>query len=101
MTTITDKTAPGEPGEEAIKPTPALVLVFPNGNIATCSGTEQIPELQKSVAELWAEHAERLGYDPDGTTIRFTRDVSFKIRRVVIDGRSEWSYHELPVNTES
>lgn len=31
---------------------------------------EQIPELQKGLLELWAEHAERLGYDPSGVVFR-------------------------------
>jgi hypothetical protein len=43
------------------------VLVFPNGVITVCNELgQQIPELQISVAALWAAFADRRGYDPEG-----------------------------------
>lgn len=46
------------------------MMIFGNLNVAAFDESgKQIPELQKSVATLMAEHIERCGYDPDGIVI--------------------------------
>lgn len=59
-----------------LKPINGAVLVFDNLNIACFDALgdagEQIPELQKSLPTLFAEHAERCGYDANGVVIETT-----------------------------
>lgn len=57
------------------------ILVFPNLNIACFNAAgEQIPELQKSIPTLIAEHAEQCGYDLDGAIIS-THDGNWRMFR--------------------
>lgn len=46
------------------------IMLFDNLNIAVLDDAgEQVPVLQRSVARLLAEHAEKHGYDLDGAII--------------------------------
>lgn len=48
----------------------AETLVFSNFCVACFDDAgQQIAELQRSLIGLWAEHAERMGYNPDGWII--------------------------------
>lgn len=50
------------------------VMIFDNLNIAVFDGKgEQIPELQHSLISLWADHAERKGYDAEGLVVKTPR----------------------------
>ena len=45
-------------------------FLFPNGNLAVFNNQqEQVPTLQKNLLILWAEYAEREGFDPTGVSI--------------------------------
>lgn len=49
------------------RPRPRSLLVLSNFNVATCDHTgAQIPDLQVNLLELWASHAESMGYDVRG-----------------------------------
>lgn len=54
------------------------VLIFPNGNIAAFDEHgQQIPDMQhKSVSQLIAEQANRLGYSVDGCKVCMGRGVT-------------------------
>lgn len=55
-------------------------LLFANGQVGVFdTNREQIPELQVSWAELWATHAEDLGFDPVGVVFRDQLGRSWKI----------------------
>lgn len=61
-------------------------MMFRNGNAAVFDQNgEQIPELQIGFCELWAKHAESLGFDPDGVTFE-SPDCKMKIFRTFDDG---------------
>lgn len=48
-----------------------VMMLISNGNvIAIDSGGQQVPELQISVVELWADYAQHRGYDVDGCEVR-------------------------------
>lgn len=46
------------------KPKQKTVMFDWAGSTAVFIGRKQVPELQFSWLKLWAEHAERAGYDP-------------------------------------
>lgn len=51
------------------------VMVFPNFNVAAFDGNgQQVPECQQSLITLWAEHAERNGYDVEGQIVKTPGD---------------------------
>lgn len=61
------------PAAIALKPINGAVMVMRGLGVACFDAHgpagEQIPELQISLATLWAEHAERCGYDANGVTM--------------------------------
>lgn len=62
------------------------IIVFPNFNVACFNAAgEQMPELQKSIPTLLAEHAEKCGYDLNGAVIE-TAHGNWKMFRTD-DGR--------------
>jgi hypothetical protein len=65
------------------------VVLFENGGIAVIDDLgHQIPELQRGLPVLWAEHAERNGFDPAGVVIE-ARSGSMEIVRNA-DGSLNW-----------
>jgi hypothetical protein len=53
-----------------MKKTIYTVMFGPRGQVACVDMYgEQIPELQESYVRLWAEHAEKIGYDPTGVIV--------------------------------
>jgi hypothetical protein len=52
------------------KPKLATLIIFPELQIAVCDTEgKQVAELQQTFLELWAQHAEQLGYEPNGIEI--------------------------------
>lgn len=50
------------------------VMAFDNFNVAAFNKAgKQIPILQKNLLCLWAEHAEREGFNPDGVVVETPR----------------------------
>jgi hypothetical protein len=46
------------------------LMIGPQGQVAAFDAQgQQIPELQLPVIELWARHAESLGFKPDGVKV--------------------------------
>jgi hypothetical protein len=63
------------------KPVGGPIMVMPNLNVcAFCAEGQQIPELNKSVPLLLAEHMLRCGYDPEGVVIE-SANGNWKLRR--------------------
>lgn len=63
------------------------ILVFQNGNIAVCDASgQQVPELQVSWPELFARHAESLGYNPEGWVIEQQAGPKMRFFRTEVGG---------------
>lgn len=63
------------------------LLVFGNLNVAAFDANgEQIPELQKSLAALLAEHIERSGYNPEGVLIETAWGGSWRLFKTTDGG---------------
>lgn len=63
------------------KPKVKSIIMFSNGNMAVCDEHgEQIPELQIPLYQLFAKHAESLGYDLDGASLD-DGPYHFKLRK--------------------
>ena len=68
------------------------LMVFTNLNVAAFDRAgKQIPELQKSLASLLAEHIEGCGYDPEGVVIETNFGGWFRLFKTRF---GEWN-HEL------
>ncbi|HYB97528.1 MAG TPA: hypothetical protein VEC57_00145 [Candidatus Limnocylindrales bacterium] len=52
-----------------MNPKPDRAACFPDCKIAVASGAERIPALEVNLLVLWAEYAERSGYDVDGLVV--------------------------------
>lgn len=62
------------------------ITIFSTCQCMAFIGNEQVPELQRSYPELLAEHAERMGYDPDGWIIKMP---TFRVRLL----KTEYGYN--------
>lgn len=75
----------------ALKPITGPVELFPNGQCMAFDHGEQVGPLQVCWATLWAEHAVRQGYDPEGVV--FTTNTG---RRWKIIKRSDgWAFQSV------
>ena len=64
-------------------------LAFATGQIAVFDEKgQQIPGLQRPWPTLWADHAERLGYDPQGLVFELQNRQSIRIIRA----GDRWSF---------
>ena len=73
---------------------PASGLAFKHGQLAVFDAAgNQIGELQKSWPVLFAENAEREGYNPEGLVF----DLQFGGRIRIIRGDGRWSYDVVTV----
>lgn len=71
---------------------PACIIVMPNLNVAAFdSAGEQIPELQRSVAYLVAEHGTRLGYTMEGALLESLAGT-WRLQK-----DEEWGWRAVPV----
>jgi hypothetical protein len=65
-------------------------FVFLNLQIAVFDRQgNQVSALQTGLMTLWAEYAERQGYDPDGASIEVAAGVRWRIRKTEIGWRCE------------
>lgn len=91
------KAASEETGSRRPSPAICSAMCFDNGNIAIFDGQgNQIPDLQVSWLTLWAMHAEKLGYNPDGVIFECQTGKSWRIFRTEDGGYN----HELWPNTK-
>jgi len=69
------------------------VYCFPNLSMACCDEAgQQIPALQENLLILWAQYAERRGFDPEGLVIH---TISQSLRLVRNHDRS-WNLEHAP-----
>ncbi len=85
----TETTPPG-----SLHPVVRPIMVFHNLNVAAFDAAgQQIPELQKSLATLLAEHIENSGYNPEGVVVETQWGESWRLFRTQFD---TWN-HELVI----
>lgn len=75
---------------------PTQLIAFPNFNMGALDESgNQIPALQVSLVTLFAQHAERQGYDPTGWIIT-TPSGKWRIFQVSDDASNHrWNYENV------